>query len=81
MGASNSTEVVKSKYDRLTPQSWREKRESELIKGQLISKGIFGVLKSTKKRKFCISALASKRGRIKKLKHFIRRAIYNNKVP
>ena len=34
MGASNSTEIVKS---------WREKRESELIKGQLTLKGIFGV--------------------------------------
>ena len=42
MGASNSTEIVKS---------WREKRESELIKGQLILKGNFGVFKSTKKNK------------------------------
>jgi hypothetical protein len=41
MGASNSTEIVKS---------WREKRESELIKGQLILKGIFGVFKSKKKK-------------------------------
>ena len=52
MGASNST-----------VKSWRDKRESELIKGQLISKGIFGVFKSIKKNENCvrISALASKK--------------------
>ena len=50
----------------------REKESSFVPKGQLISKGLFGVIVSTKKNDFFrISALAFKGNQIKKLYYTI----------